>query len=939
MANVIELIARLKDEASGALEKLGVNLRKVADVGLEPIARISPTAASALGGLLDKAGPTGLAVAAIGGAAIGAVVGITHLVKGVADVGDRLHDMETRTGASVEALQALGHAASKSGGSLEDVVQSFRFLQQAITQAGEGNDQAIRGFEKLGLNLAELQQLSPEAQFATLAKAINDISDPAARATAAVDVFGRAGASLLPTLKEVAERGLDQIVESAKRLGIVLSSETAAKADEFNDTLADIGAVARGLVLSLGAELLPTFVELAKGIAEAAQGLTTFLRETNAVAITVGAIKLAIAPVAEAMNVLVTAGLAAAKVLSGDFSGAAAVLAAGASNMGEAFSGAFAGITKGSAEASEALKKSGDAAKQAADQTTKLSEKQVQVIASVADAAKKAAQDRESAEIAASGNVLAQISRDLDQQKAAIEAAKAKQLEAIEQVASTGIDKAALRAQAERTQLDAIVAAEIDAATKRKAAIAGFVTEALGFIKSLGPGLEEVQKKLEIADALNKAAQALQALGQSAGAANLTSKDLADTVSKVRDQLTALGATGAQIGATVPENIRAIADGFVAVANKAVLVNGVFTNVVSGLEQVEAAAERLDNQLTGQSLDDSFVEVAAAAGNFDEDLQEMPFTIGSVADAVQLAGGDIESLRQFIIAATSTMDPLEASFTLAASGLLTFGETANVASDAIQEVSDAGSEGPSRFAKFADSLKQAAIGAQGLASASHAAGGAMAEMGNIGAGVAAIIAAMNPFFSGRTTDEILAQRVKFVKDLSQVLAEAQGHVETLKGSMTGAGGAGFSTRSLAEPLFEGAARLEQAGQHVAEDIFAGARAFAAARPFGGAPSQFFQGGGVVQGPPGRHIPILAEPGELVLPRDVTERIQRLNRRGGRTFQQGGVVAAASGAGQGMTIINNISINGLVDSDRRLDALARDLGERIKDKIRRGIMLP
>ena len=62
MANIIELIAKLRDEASGGLEKLGTNLRKIADVGLEPIARISPTAANALGGLLDKAGPTGLAV-------------------------------------------------------------------------------------------------------------------------------------------------------------------------------------------------------------------------------------------------------------------------------------------------------------------------------------------------------------------------------------------------------------------------------------------------------------------------------------------------------------------------------------------------------------------------------------------------------------------------------------------------------------------------------------------------------------------------------------------------------------------------------------------------------------------------------------------------------------------------------------------------------------
>ncbi len=873
MANIIELIAKLKDEASGGLEKLGTSLRKVADVGLEPIARISPTAASALGGLLDKAGPTGLAVAAIGGAAIGAVAGITHLVKGVADVGDRLHDMETRTGASVEALQSLGLAAEKSGGSLEDVVQSFRFLQQAITQAGEGNEQAIQGFEKLGLNLGELKRLSPEEQFSTLAKAINDIPDPAARATAAVDVFGRAGAQLLPTLREVAERGLGDLVESAKRLGIVMSSETAAKADEFNEKLTDIHKVAQGLAIELGTSLLPTFVELAKGVAAATLAVSQFLRES-------GGVSKGIRDITEsAISTIPVFG----EMLK----------------FGKLGQEVFLGIGPAAASAAEGIKKTGDAAAKAGDNLLQLSQKEKAAFESIAAAATKAAKDRETAEITASGNVLAQIAKDLDQQKAAITATAAKQIETINAVEKRGIDASSERAQAERTQLDAIVAAEIDAANKRKAAIAGFVSEALGFIKTLGPGLEDVQRKLEIADTLNKASQALLALGQSAGAAGLTSKDLADTVSKVRDQLTALGATGAQIGAAVPENIKAIADSFDRVANRAEVVDGVFTNVVADVGRLTGAVAELDRQLTGESLDDSFVEVAATA---DQSTQ----SFGEYGDAL------LEVIQH-----THDMD-LETKI---------WGRDAEAAEESTQSLTSAANEGPSRFAKFADSLKQAAIGAQGLASASHVASGAMTEMGNIGAGVAAIIAAMNPFFSGRTTDEILAQRVKFVKELSQVLADAQGRVETLKGSIAGGGGGGLGTASLAAPLVKGAERLEEAGERVGDDIIRAARALSG-KPFG-----FFQHGGIVEGPPGRHIPILAEPGELVIPRRITD--QLLSRRG-RVFQQGGLVTASSGAAP-----VNITIHvgaGSIETERHAQTLAREIHRRIRDDLRRGVLL-
>jgi hypothetical protein len=58
--------------------------------------------------------------------------------------------------------------------------------------------------------------------------------------------------------------GLDEFARKAADLGIIIDTKTAAAADEFNDTLADLKSLASGFGLSVASDLLPHLVQAAQ---------------------------------------------------------------------------------------------------------------------------------------------------------------------------------------------------------------------------------------------------------------------------------------------------------------------------------------------------------------------------------------------------------------------------------------------------------------------------------------------------------------------------------------------------------------------------------------------------------------------------------------------------------------------------------------------------
>jgi hypothetical protein len=175
--------------------------------------------------------------------------------KSVANAVDATQDLANRTGIGVEALQSL-QVAAKLGG-VDDVSVAFDKLTVAIGKAAESGDTGA--FDRLGLNFEQLRSMSPEEQFRAIAAAISALPGEAERAAAAVAIFGKSGAQLVPFLSN-----LGAIEERARNLGIVLSEQQVGNIAGMNDALDLVSKTFDGIIGQVTANLAPAITAIAE---------------------------------------------------------------------------------------------------------------------------------------------------------------------------------------------------------------------------------------------------------------------------------------------------------------------------------------------------------------------------------------------------------------------------------------------------------------------------------------------------------------------------------------------------------------------------------------------------------------------------------------------------------------------------------------------------
>jgi hypothetical protein len=129
----------------------------------------------------------------------------TQFTSGAAAAVDRTRQLAQNLGVSYGELRQLQVAADLSGASTDDLAKAFTRAQVTITNAGRGSKEAVGALGRLGLSVKDLATQTTTQQFSAIAGAINAIQNPAERAAAAVAVFGRSGAELLPTFRELPE--------------------------------------------------------------------------------------------------------------------------------------------------------------------------------------------------------------------------------------------------------------------------------------------------------------------------------------------------------------------------------------------------------------------------------------------------------------------------------------------------------------------------------------------------------------------------------------------------------------------------------------------------------------------------------------------------------------------------------------------------------------
>ena len=206
--------------------------------------------------------------------------GLGLLVSGAARAGAEMRDVITRTvetasalndtsvalGVTTEALQELGYAAQLNGSSFEGMADGLRKLSIHMEAAAEGGGEAAEVFRKLGVSVTEGGKLrAADAVLEDIAEKFKAMPDGARKVATAIDLFGKSGASLIPTLT-VGREEIVKLREEARGLGVVMSKELIESGDSLGDTWDKLKFAADGLRYAIASPLLEPINEAVKAV-------------------------------------------------------------------------------------------------------------------------------------------------------------------------------------------------------------------------------------------------------------------------------------------------------------------------------------------------------------------------------------------------------------------------------------------------------------------------------------------------------------------------------------------------------------------------------------------------------------------------------------------------------------------------------------------------
>ncbi|WP_051960702.1 hypothetical protein [Devosia riboflavina] len=228
-------------------------------------------------GIGDRIGGIGKNIAAgfIGGLVAGGITGVAakfaDVAKSVAQIGDEAK----RAGLDVRQFQELQYVAEQNRLGVDSLVDGIKELninadEFILTGGGTGAE----AFQRLGYNAESLREKlkDPSALFTEIIGKLGSL-DRAAQIRIADEIFGGTGGERFVQLIEQGEQGLNRTRQEAHQLGLVLSAETIAKADEldrkFNAIANTVGTALKQAIVDATGAMVDFINSLPKSDAEA----------------------------------------------------------------------------------------------------------------------------------------------------------------------------------------------------------------------------------------------------------------------------------------------------------------------------------------------------------------------------------------------------------------------------------------------------------------------------------------------------------------------------------------------------------------------------------------------------------------------------------------------------------------------------------------------
>jgi hypothetical protein len=215
------------------------------------------------------------------------VAGIVGAVREAANFADEMGKAAQKVGTTTEALSGLKYAGDLADVTFETLQLSMGKLAKNAEDFRDGSKSAVEAFGKIGIDPTKFTDTSQ--LLSAVADGLLKVENAGRRSAIAQEIFGKSGKELIPLLN-AGSKGLKEAAEEAQKFGVIVSSEAAAQAENFNDNMTRLETAAQGVKISFGNQLIPALSAASTEMAEAAKnggvlhGVLVGLREAWAYA-------------------------------------------------------------------------------------------------------------------------------------------------------------------------------------------------------------------------------------------------------------------------------------------------------------------------------------------------------------------------------------------------------------------------------------------------------------------------------------------------------------------------------------------------------------------------------------------------------------------------------------------------------------------------------
>ena len=206
----------------------------------------------------------------LGGLGVGlSVVGLSNMIKQVADAGDKLSKLSQSSGLTVEQLGSLNKMARLSGTSLDAVSKAVGLMSKNMF---DGSD----AFKMLNVQTRETDgsMRSANSVLLDVADRFSKMRDGVEKSAISMQVFGKSGRELIPLLNE-GRAALESATESYTK-NAAMTTKAAKESVIFNDNLELLADRTKELKTRFVVDLLPALNDITGAFLRATDGASKF---------------------------------------------------------------------------------------------------------------------------------------------------------------------------------------------------------------------------------------------------------------------------------------------------------------------------------------------------------------------------------------------------------------------------------------------------------------------------------------------------------------------------------------------------------------------------------------------------------------------------------------------------------------------------------------